>query len=200
MRLLPFAESFARLVDARFAFTVGVSARVARYAEELGRVVGLSDMRLKQLQVAALLHDVGQLSMSERVLSKPGILSVEELGALHLHTIYSRDVVAGIAGLEEVADWVEAHHERIDGRGYPEGRSRRGDPAGGAHPGGGGRLRGDHVRPAAPAEGRGQRGDGAAARRRGHAAGLRPGGRVPAPGHLDSPILQQALQRWRRRE
>ena len=123
MRLVPFAESFSRLVDARFAFTVGVSARVARYAESLGRVAGLSDVRLKQLQVAALLHDVGQLSMSERVLSKPGILSVEELGALHLHTIYSRDVVAGIQGLEEVAEWVEAHHERIDGRGYPEGRS-----------------------------------------------------------------------------
>jgi HD-GYP domain-containing protein (c-di-GMP phosphodiesterase class II) len=123
MRLVPFAESFSRLVDARFAFTVGVSARVARYAESLGRVAGLSDVRLKQLQVAALLHDVGQLSMSERVLSKPGILSVEELGALHLHTIYSRDVVAGIQGLEEVSEWVEAHHERIDGRGYPEGRS-----------------------------------------------------------------------------
>ena len=72
---------------------------------------------------AALLHDVGQMSMSERVLSKPGILSVEELGALHLHPIYSRDVVAGISGLEEVAEWVEAHHERIDGRGYPEGRT-----------------------------------------------------------------------------
>jgi putative nucleotidyltransferase with HDIG domain len=123
MRLLPFAESFSRLVDARFSFTVGVSARVARYAESLGSVAGLSDGRLKQLQVAALLHDVGQLSMSERVLSKPGILSVEELGALHLHTIYSRDVVAGIPGMEEVAEWVEAHHERIDGRGYPEGRS-----------------------------------------------------------------------------
>ena len=69
-----------------------------------------------------VLHDVGQLSMSERILSKPGILSVEEMGALHLHPLHSRDVVAGVPGLEEVAEWVASHHERIDGRGYPEGR------------------------------------------------------------------------------
>jgi HD-GYP domain-containing protein (c-di-GMP phosphodiesterase class II) len=120
--LLPMAESFARLVDARFSFTDNISSRVAHHAEMLGKAAGLSDLTVKQLRVAALLHDVGQLSMSESILSKPGILSVEEMGALHQHTTYSRDVVAGIPGLEEVAEWVEAHHERIDGRGYPEGR------------------------------------------------------------------------------
>ncbi len=120
--LLPVVEAFARLVDSRFAFTEGVSARVARYAESLGKAAGLNDLTLKQLKVAAFLHDVGQLSMSERILSKPGILSVEEMGALHLHPIYSSDVVRLIPGLEVVADWVTSHHERVDGRGYPEGR------------------------------------------------------------------------------
>lgn len=120
--LVPLAESFARLVDARFTFTEGVSARVARFAELLGKAAGLSDLAVKQLRVAALLHDVGQLSMSERILSKPGILSVEEMGALHLHPIYSSDIVRGIPGLEAVAEWVTSHHERVDGRGYPEGR------------------------------------------------------------------------------
>lgn len=122
-KLLSISEGFARLVDSRFEFTRNVSTRVASYAEAIGRAVGLPDLRLKQLRVAALLHDVGQLSMPERVLSKPGILSVEELGALQLHTIHSRDVVAGIAGFEDVAEWVVSHHERIDGRGYPEGRT-----------------------------------------------------------------------------
>jgi len=122
VRLLSFAESFARLIDSRFTFTTGVSMRVLRHSEQLGRAVGLNDLRLKQLRVAALLHDVGQLAMSERVLSKPGILSVEELGALQQHTIHSREVVEGIPGMEEVAEWVACHHERIDGRGYPEGR------------------------------------------------------------------------------
>jgi HD-GYP domain-containing protein (c-di-GMP phosphodiesterase class II) len=120
--LLPLSEGFARLVDSRFSFTEGVSMRVARYAELLGKAAGLSDLAVKHLRIAALLHDVGQLSMSERILSKPGILSVEEMGALHLHPVHSSEVVRGIPGLEEVADWVTSHHERVDGRGYPEGR------------------------------------------------------------------------------
>jgi len=122
-RLPSFAESFARLIDSRFSFTAGVSMRVMRYAEQLGRAIGLDDLRCKQLRVAALLHDVGQLAMSERVLSKPGILSVEELGALQQHPLHSREVVEGIPGMEEVAEWVASHHERIDGRGYPDGRA-----------------------------------------------------------------------------
>jgi putative nucleotidyltransferase with HDIG domain len=121
-RLLPFAESFALLVDSRFSFTHGVSMKVASLCEALGRNLGLSELRLKQLRAAALFHDVGQLCVSERIISKPGILTVEELDVLRQHPLYSRDVVSGIVGLEEVADWVAAHHERPDGRGYPDGR------------------------------------------------------------------------------
>ncbi len=122
MRLQSFVESFAQLVDSRFNFTVGVSGRVARLAESLGKSIGLEDARIKQIRMAALLHDIGQLSVSERIMAKPGILSVEELDVLRLHPVHSHDVVSGIAGLEEVADWVAAHHERPDGRGYPEAR------------------------------------------------------------------------------
>ncbi len=122
MRLVPFTETFSELVDSRSSFTVGISKRIAGLVESLGRAVGLPDLRLKQLHIGALLHDVGQLSVTERIMSKPGILSVEELEVLRLHPSYSHDVVAGIAGLEEVAEWVAAHHERPDGRGYPDGR------------------------------------------------------------------------------
>jgi putative nucleotidyltransferase with HDIG domain len=121
--LLRIAEIFAKLVDSRFDFTENVSERVSYYAELLGKAAGLPEIRIKQLRVAALLHDVGQLSMSERILAKPGILSVEEMNLLHMHTVHSRDVVATIPGMDEVAEWVASHHERIDGRGYPEGKS-----------------------------------------------------------------------------
>ncbi len=123
MRLVPFVESFAQIIDSRFSFTDGVSARVAKLAEALGKSIGLQDARLRQLRLAALLHDVGQLAVSERIMAKPGILTVEELDLLRMHPVYSHDVVAAISGLEEVAGWVVAHHERADGRGYPEGRT-----------------------------------------------------------------------------
>ncbi|HLF78502.1 MAG TPA: HD domain-containing phosphohydrolase [Dehalococcoidia bacterium] len=123
MRLVPFCEGIAQLVDARFSFTLGVSSRVAQYAEAMGKACDFNETRLRQLRVAALLHDVGQLAVSERILAKPGILSVDELEILRLHPTYSREVAEGINGLEEVADWIAAHHERIDGKGYPEGRA-----------------------------------------------------------------------------
>ena len=122
-RLFTFMESFAQLIDSRFSFTIGISSQVAHQAEALGRALDFTDLRLKQLRVAALLDDVGQLSASERIMAKPGILSVEELESLRLHPEYSYDVVVGIPGLEDVADWVASHHERPDGRGYPDARS-----------------------------------------------------------------------------
>jgi HD-GYP domain-containing protein (c-di-GMP phosphodiesterase class II) len=91
-------------------------------AESLGRTVDLPDLRLKQLRIAALLHDVGQLGVPERIMGKPGILSVDELEVLRQHPSYSRDIIAEIPGLEEVAEWVGAHHEWPDGRGYPDGK------------------------------------------------------------------------------
>lgn len=121
--LEPFLEAFAQMVDSRFSFTAGLSKRVATLAEALGRAVGLPDQRLRQLRAAALLHDVGQLAVTERIMAKPDILSVEELDVLRQHPAHSHDIVGGVSGLEEVAEWVACHHERLDGRGYPEGRS-----------------------------------------------------------------------------
>jgi HD-GYP domain-containing protein (c-di-GMP phosphodiesterase class II) len=117
-----FVEAFADLMDSRLPYTAGVSRKVARHVERLGRAVGLDDAHLRLLRAAAFLHDIGQLGVAERIMAKPGILSVEELEVLRLHPIHSHDVVAGITGLEEVAEWVAAHHERVDGRGYPEGK------------------------------------------------------------------------------
>jgi HD-GYP domain-containing protein (c-di-GMP phosphodiesterase class II) len=120
-RIQAFAESLSHLVDSRFSFTAGVSMKVAHFSEALGQAAGVPEARLPLLRLAALLHDVGQLSVSERIMAKPGILSVDELDELRLHPQYSSEIVRGVPGLEEVALWVAAHHERPDGRGYPYG-------------------------------------------------------------------------------
>jgi HD-GYP domain-containing protein (c-di-GMP phosphodiesterase class II) len=119
-RLPSFAESFSHLVDSRFSFTVGISGKVARYSDALGRALGLGDQHLRLLNLAAHLHDIGQLSVSERIMAKPGILTVDELDVLQLHPQLSSDIVGGISGLDEVALWIAAHHEWPDGKGYPD--------------------------------------------------------------------------------
>jgi HD-GYP domain-containing protein (c-di-GMP phosphodiesterase class II) len=123
VKLDTFIEAFADLMDSRLPYTDGVSRNVARLVERLGRAIDLDDQHVRLLRAAAYLHDVGQLAVAERIMAKPGILSVEELEVLRLHPIHSHDVVAGISGLEEVAEWVAAHHERVDGRGYPDGKA-----------------------------------------------------------------------------
>jgi HD-GYP domain-containing protein (c-di-GMP phosphodiesterase class II) len=119
----PFIEAFADMMDARLGYTSGVSHKVARLAERLGAALGFDEPHLRLLRAAAYLHDVGQLSVSERIMAKPAILSVDELEVLRMHPMYSRDVVMGISGFEQVAEWVASHHERVDGRGYPDGRA-----------------------------------------------------------------------------
>jgi HD-GYP domain-containing protein (c-di-GMP phosphodiesterase class II) len=121
--LLPFAERFAEIMDSRFEFMDGVSGRVALLSEALGRSVGMGEQRLQLLRIAALLHDIGQLGVPERIMAKPGILSVEELDLLRQHPIDSHDILKEIPGLEDVAEWVCCHHEWPNGRGYPEGKA-----------------------------------------------------------------------------
>ena len=72
------------------------------------------------VRIAALLHDVGLLGVPARVIAKPDILSLDEMEAMRKHPTYSQQVLGGLPGLEEVAQWVGAHHERPDGKGYPE--------------------------------------------------------------------------------
>jgi len=69
--------------------------------------------------VAALLQDIGTLGIPVHYLSKPDILSVDEMATVQLHPVYARDILSEIPGLGAAAWWVGCHHERVDGKGYP---------------------------------------------------------------------------------
>jgi len=118
--LLRFANAFASLVDARSQYTLGHSHRVAEESHRLARAAGLSPEHAQAVRAAALLHDLGRLGVPPRVIAKADILNVGEMHLLRQHPSYSRRILEGLRGMEEVALWVGAHHERPDGRGYPE--------------------------------------------------------------------------------
>ena len=118
--LVNTVHALARAVDAKDGYTHSHSQRVARYAAELGRALGLREERLEQLRTAGVLHDVGKIGMPDAVLLKPGKLDGAEFAVMRRHSELGRDIIAG-AGLEEIATWVLHLHERVDGRGYPEG-------------------------------------------------------------------------------
>ena len=97
------------------------SLEVAATATALGRRLGLDRAQLVEVELGALLHDVGKLRLPPELLAKPGLLTPEERRLIRLHPDWGADMVARIPGLEAVALIVRLHHERPDGRGYPHG-------------------------------------------------------------------------------
>jgi HD-GYP domain-containing protein (c-di-GMP phosphodiesterase class II) len=115
-----FATVFASLADTKGEHTARHSQRTADLADRLAETLGFAERRREMLRIATMLHDVGLLGVPARIIAKPDILSLTEMEAMRKHPTYSRMVLEALPGLEEVARWVGAHHERPDGKGYPE--------------------------------------------------------------------------------
>lgn len=107
------------VVDARARRPRGHSRRVAELACAIAAGSGMAEGRAGLVQAGALLQDIGTLGIPVHYLSKPDILSVEEMTAMQLHPTYARDIVSELPGFGAVAWWIGCHHERIDGKGYP---------------------------------------------------------------------------------
>jgi HD-GYP domain-containing protein (c-di-GMP phosphodiesterase class II) len=115
------AAAFGQVVDAKSSFTAGHSARVAHYVDSIGRLLGLSDERRRWLRRGALLHDVGKLGVSNAVLDKPGKLDAAEWEAIKRHASLTEEILSHLPPFAELAKVAAAHHERLDGLGYPRG-------------------------------------------------------------------------------
>ena len=112
------------MIDARHLQTRDHSENVAAYAGAIGLALGLSAARIVRLRRAAMLHDVGKIGIRSEVLEKPSALTDAEFDEIRLHAAIGGTMLAH-AGLHEEAAWVRAHHERVDGRGYPDGLTQR---------------------------------------------------------------------------
>lgn len=117
------AAAFGQVVDSKSPYTSGHSTRVAFYTDLIAEALGLSPARRRWLKRGALLHDVGKLGVSNSVLDKAGKLDAEEWVAVKLHATYTETILSRIGAFAELARVAGAHHERLDGHGYPRGLS-----------------------------------------------------------------------------
>jgi hypothetical protein len=98
------------------------SRSVVVLAHQVGEAMGLDDSTLRDIEFGALLHDVGKISVPNEILNKPGRLTDEEMAVMRLHTLDGEAMLNRIGGtLEQAGVVVRSHHERYDGRGYPDG-------------------------------------------------------------------------------
>lgn len=113
--------SYARAVEAKDIYTSGHSDRVARYARALGESLGLQAQELEILYTAGILHDIGKIGVPDSILNKPGRLTSEEYDVMKKHPRIGRDILSQVTSFREILPIVYHHHERIDGKGYPDG-------------------------------------------------------------------------------
>ncbi len=114
-------RSLTAAIDAKDRYTCGHSERVAWLAAELARASGCDSDYAERVYIAGMLHDVGKIGVPEAVLSKPGRLTDEEFDQIKLHPEIGYNILRDIPTLDDVLPGVLSHHERIDGRGYPQG-------------------------------------------------------------------------------
>ncbi|MBQ4381989.1 MAG: HD-GYP domain-containing protein [Oscillospiraceae bacterium] len=113
--------AFAKVVDLKDTYTKGHSSRVAEYTELLARELGYDEETIEKYHDIALMHDIGKVGVPDSVLNKPGKLSDEEFGLIRSHTTRGYEVLKNISLMPEIAIGAYAHHERPDGKGYPQG-------------------------------------------------------------------------------
>jgi putative nucleotidyltransferase with HDIG domain len=114
-----FIQSLSSAIDARDVYTAGHSRRVSTYAVAIAREMKLASADIEVLREGALLHDVGKIGISDRVLQKPGNLSPEEFELVRRHPLIGRRIIERVEGLAPYLSIVELHHENYDGTGYP---------------------------------------------------------------------------------
>lgn len=115
------ARAFADIIDAKSPFTYCHSTRVANFACAIAERLGLQAEDVRRLRRAALLHDIGKLGVSSRMLDNPGPLTRFERKEMQRHSVYTWEILSRVAAFTDFARMAALHHEKLDGSGYPWG-------------------------------------------------------------------------------
>lgn len=120
--------ALAKAIDAVDSYTNGHSVRVAEYTIMLAKRMGYTGDKLTCCQFAALLHDIGKIGVPAEIINKPSKLTDEEYNIIKTHPVIGSNILAGVTEIPDIATGARFHHERYDGRGYPDGLSGEGIP------------------------------------------------------------------------
>jgi len=113
--------ALADTIEKRDPYTGGHTKRVMTYSMAIGEEMGLPKEQLELLKLSAILHDIGKIGIRDEVLLKQSRLTKEEYETIKKHTIYGEEILKHIKQMRDVIPGVKYHHERPDGKGYPEG-------------------------------------------------------------------------------
>lgn len=107
-------------MEAKDAYTSGHASRVQEYAVKLARGMGLPEKKVQDIQTAAILHDIGKIGIDDSILKKPLKLSQEEYEFIQMHPVIGAEILKDVDFLKDIANIIKHHHERYDGKGYPD--------------------------------------------------------------------------------
>lgn len=113
--------TIANTIDARDEYTQGHSKRVSEYSAIMAEALGMSEEEIQNIRFVALLHDIGKIGVPDSVLNKPGKLTDEEYRLMKRHTLTGGEILKDIDMIPDIDIGAKYHHERYDGKGYPEG-------------------------------------------------------------------------------
>lgn len=116
-------RSFVKLIDAKDESTGQHSSNVSKYVEIIINHLELAEESKKTIRIAASLHDIGKVGIDDYILNKQGKLTVEEYDIIKTHSVIGAELLKDLVGYNKISEMIRYHHERWDGKGYPEGLS-----------------------------------------------------------------------------
>ena len=128
--LLTSVQMMAQAVDIKDPYTSNHSQRVSKYAVRIARALDLDEGEVERIRLGGLLHDIGKIGVSGRIIRKPGKLNDEERALMKKHSTISAQIIENLTILGESTPMVRHHHEHCDGSGYPDGLTRERIPIG----------------------------------------------------------------------
>ena len=120
---MQIVKTLSGAIDAKDTYTNGHSTRVADYSREIAKRAGFGEKQLDDIYMMGLLHDVGKIGIPETIINKPSRLTDEEYHMIQTHPLMGAQILSNITEFPQLAVGARWHHERYDGKGYPDGIS-----------------------------------------------------------------------------